>query len=479
MIRLILEAVKEWVEELLNGFVKKGNAEDSKSITGRYNVLDYGLKGDGTTDNTVALQNMINSVPAGAVIFFPIGVYNITDTIECPKSVSFVGESYDTQRMIGSNTRVPDSQINYVGNKSNITLFKHLNQVRFYARGLAFFGNSYAIKDNSEAFTTLPYHRFVDEILENRENINCIDYVEGGVVVRDCMFNGFSGYGLKIGQHNYVKNCGFYKCNVGVIQDKFDSLIENCWFSKCTNAIVCDDPTHSFTNLSVNDCWCDQVIEHFIKVKCASNATCMLLVNDAWVDMIDGSAIYVEGTLNKAQINGRFSRCGMMYAGITADNRTNSVKPFADIICANAIKDSNINVIAHKRSIGSGGNANGICPSRVVSALTDSIEYCSVHSIDSYMSDIMDNVEQVLNTKVYGKDNNAVEHKGGTFDISHIIYRTSTPIGAVKAPKRNTLCIDTTSKKIYIATAGDNNTSWELLDSPDPTDIDFSDIEGV
>lgn len=40
-----------------------------------YNVLDYGLKGDSSTDNTAALQKLLNFIPPGATIFFPPGKY--------------------------------------------------------------------------------------------------------------------------------------------------------------------------------------------------------------------------------------------------------------------------------------------------------------------------------------------------------------------------------------------------------------------
>jgi hypothetical protein len=42
-----------------------------------YNVADYGLVGDGTTDNTTALQTLVNTVVAagGGTIFFPKGKY--------------------------------------------------------------------------------------------------------------------------------------------------------------------------------------------------------------------------------------------------------------------------------------------------------------------------------------------------------------------------------------------------------------------
>lgn len=44
------------------------------------NVLDYGAVGDGTTDDTAAIQAAVDANPNGTV-FFPTGAYKVTDTI--------------------------------------------------------------------------------------------------------------------------------------------------------------------------------------------------------------------------------------------------------------------------------------------------------------------------------------------------------------------------------------------------------------
>ena len=69
-------------------------------INGAYaNVLDFGAVGDGVADDTTAIQDAINSmVDTGGTVYFPLGVYKITDTLyldQGTKSVqgfSLVGE---------------------------------------------------------------------------------------------------------------------------------------------------------------------------------------------------------------------------------------------------------------------------------------------------------------------------------------------------------------------------------------------------
>ena len=44
-------------------------------------VTDFGVKGDGTTDDTVALNALFLNANQGDVIYFPHGTYKISDTL--------------------------------------------------------------------------------------------------------------------------------------------------------------------------------------------------------------------------------------------------------------------------------------------------------------------------------------------------------------------------------------------------------------
>ena len=63
-----------------------------------------GAKGDGTTDDTTALQNGINSATsAGQVFFLDFGLYKVTNTITIPPGARIVGEAYPSIMSSGSN----------------------------------------------------------------------------------------------------------------------------------------------------------------------------------------------------------------------------------------------------------------------------------------------------------------------------------------------------------------------------------------
>lgn len=58
------------------------------------NVFDYGATGDGTTDDTAAIQAAITAAESNQQyrgIFFPVGTYKITDTLRIKKTQSWFG----------------------------------------------------------------------------------------------------------------------------------------------------------------------------------------------------------------------------------------------------------------------------------------------------------------------------------------------------------------------------------------------------
>jgi glucan 1,3-beta-glucosidase len=58
-------------------------------------VRSAGATGNGVTDDTTALQNVINSATAaGNIVFFDAGTYLVTKTLTIPAGAKLVGESY-------------------------------------------------------------------------------------------------------------------------------------------------------------------------------------------------------------------------------------------------------------------------------------------------------------------------------------------------------------------------------------------------
>src|SRR5581483_1509822 len=94
---------------VLNQFLGVAHNSDGtlNSVQSVYNVKDYGAKGDGTTDDTTAIQNAINAAATNGrgTVFFPSAHYLISSTLTVDHdSITLLGggEQGHTSIFIGS-----------------------------------------------------------------------------------------------------------------------------------------------------------------------------------------------------------------------------------------------------------------------------------------------------------------------------------------------------------------------------------------
>lgn len=69
-----------------------------------FNVKDYGAVGDGSTNDTTAIQNAINASSPGDVVYYPAGTYLVSSTIKLLKSRTYqgAGREYSVVKMANS-----------------------------------------------------------------------------------------------------------------------------------------------------------------------------------------------------------------------------------------------------------------------------------------------------------------------------------------------------------------------------------------
>jgi len=60
-------------------------------VSNLLSVKDFGAKGDGTTDDTAAINAMIAGVPSGASVYWPTGTYKTSSVITVGKPMTWVG----------------------------------------------------------------------------------------------------------------------------------------------------------------------------------------------------------------------------------------------------------------------------------------------------------------------------------------------------------------------------------------------------
>ena len=92
------------------------------------NVLDYGATGNGTTDDTNAIQ-LAAAAASGKALYFPGGTYGITSTITIPTNTTVFGDGVgvSTIKKLGSGTT---------------NVFYGLNVSSIIVHDLSFYGNS-------------------------------------------------------------------------------------------------------------------------------------------------------------------------------------------------------------------------------------------------------------------------------------------------------------------------------------------------
>lgn len=90
-------------------------------------VKSKGAKGDGTTDDTQAIQNAMNTLPAGSILYFPHGAYIISSTVNVPSNIKIVGEIWSLIMAKGQAFQNQDSpqpvwRIGQVGSTGNVEI---------------------------------------------------------------------------------------------------------------------------------------------------------------------------------------------------------------------------------------------------------------------------------------------------------------------------------------------------------------------
>lgn len=112
----------------------------------RMSTIDFGVVGDGATDDTAAMQIAIDaSVVAGKILFIPAGTYKITSTLTLPQYARLEGENTNMSTTGGSKISFEPSSLDNLFEPTAATAF----QVGFSLENLYIVGNSASAAGNS------------------------------------------------------------------------------------------------------------------------------------------------------------------------------------------------------------------------------------------------------------------------------------------------------------------------------------------
>ena len=193
-------------------FTPSGTGAVARTVASKLNdtvsVKDFGAVGDGTTDDTVAIQAAINYTGSklGGTILLPAGSYKITSTLSCLyPNILFVGDGSDEPHNIGTQGAAAATKLVWSGASGgtmlNIGSVNGVDNIKYSGGGVR---SIYFYSGCTTNGTGASY------------GIDVVSFNEG--VFENVMFREFQDYGIRVGcitqlwdardpQHNRFINC--------------------------------------------------------------------------------------------------------------------------------------------------------------------------------------------------------------------------------------------------------------------------------
>lgn len=172
------------------------------------NVQTHGLRGEGATDETASLQSLIDSLPAGAVLYFPAGTYRLEGPIRISRPITLFGEPGAILSCKNDRNGI-FFIINEQGSVSSVLKNITITSLEFRGPGVGtdpILMRGFYLQD-----LRISYVKFSDIGREAIELRSCTD-----VLIEDCMFDNIyfsgEGYGVAICDRSdrvVVRDCFF------------------------------------------------------------------------------------------------------------------------------------------------------------------------------------------------------------------------------------------------------------------------------
>lgn len=327
----------------LAGTNTNGGKIFTESKTGWINVTDYGIIGDGVTDNTAklnALLNNANRCPPDSVVYFPRGIYKITDTILVySTNVTLRGDSngfdaestlsvgdYEAAQTVYRGATVLFFDPTFTGtNQEKLMINRGTNNFRINYDSLTMvskYWRATITEDYANGPATGPKHRtkhYEDAtMLANNNTVSACFLYYG--IMRNCNIFGFNGVGVYHGGYtSKIVSSRINHCHTGVkTYDKrlnqwiTDSSFEDVYISRCYVGI------HASFWIFAYGLWMDEIETYgILQDQPSSGGT----TYDLKVEIVGGHFNHIDyagiksTSLNNSQIVSCFNRCGAYYAG--------------------------------------------------------------------------------------------------------------------------------------------------------------------
>ncbi|HBK3230547.1 TPA: glycoside hydrolase family 55 protein [Clostridioides difficile] len=202
------------------------------------NVVERGIKNDGSYNVGPALQDIIDEIETDfCVLYFPKGKYLFTSGVKINKEIVLQGDS-------NSSTGTTQFITCGVENMSIITLTGKKQCIK----NINFYSDSCEIQVNKEPPTKgNPKYHYEMIINKNEKNVemnnvsailydNSKNMIKGLGHYENIYISGFSGTGIRIPYYSIVNDITVSSCGLG-IDTGIDTIISNSRISKCQNGM--------------------------------------------------------------------------------------------------------------------------------------------------------------------------------------------------------------------------------------------------
>lgn len=163
-------------------YVSPGNGAVQRTIASKLSdfvsVKDFGATGDGSTDDSAAIQAAINFANGGKKVFFPLGTYNCTN-INLVSGTTLIGETYKGGKSGTSGARL------YGTNGANPIL--NAGVARLEIRNLTFDGAATAGIESTSSY-------LADAIIDGCNFTTLLDYGINAILIASVVENCTFGY---------------------------------------------------------------------------------------------------------------------------------------------------------------------------------------------------------------------------------------------------------------------------------------------
>lgn len=206
----------------------------------------YGARGDGTTDDTAAIQAALNTATLGVTLYFPSGTYKISSPLVIPNpgyrptGIAVIGHGAATVL----SWYGPTGGIMLTNPGCALSLFIGL---KLDGRGIAAVGfdNNNVYFDSESRWQHMAFYNFTDCGVQS--NPSAPTFV-AEASFENCVFNS-CGSGIKITKYNdydfTITGCDFIRCSYGINCAKGNFYARDCYFEASLTAdIVGTGPEH-------------------------------------------------------------------------------------------------------------------------------------------------------------------------------------------------------------------------------------------